>query len=63
MLLFYQLSNICGKIDSIGKVAGFSGDVRVLPEEPISFKINNLKRHHFDAHRTLVQVGPTWSKP
>jgi hypothetical protein len=27
-------SSICGKIDSIGEVAGFSGDVRVLPEEP-----------------------------
>jgi hypothetical protein len=28
-------SSICGKIDSIGEVAGFSGDVRVLPEEPM----------------------------
>ena len=30
-------SSICGKIDSIGEVAGFSGDVRVLPEESIIF--------------------------
>jgi hypothetical protein len=27
-------SSICGKIESIGEVAGFSGGVRVLPEEP-----------------------------
>jgi hypothetical protein len=31
------VSSICGKIESIGEVAGFSGDVRVLPEEPIIF--------------------------
>jgi hypothetical protein len=34
-------SNICGKIDSIGEVAVFSGDVRVLPEEPNILIINN----------------------
>jgi hypothetical protein len=28
-------SSICGKINWIGEVAGFSGGVRVLPEEPI----------------------------
>ena len=27
-------SSICGKIDSIGEMAGISRDVRVLPEEP-----------------------------